>query len=190
MATQRAFEESESDDDDSSVASDWTAQSEQQSQYAVDHILAEKEEEPGQKLYLVKWTGYPESRCTWEPETNLMQTTIEQWLEKTIAIGRGFDQRFDVFAWEQKQKATLEANERRWSQRRRKLAKQRRSIEPPEDHPAAEAETDSSSELEEAGLFVSPPRASAIAPVVGRKTPAARSRVYVANRNTKQAQGW
>jgi hypothetical protein len=189
MAARRGFEESDSEDDGSSVASDWTAQSEQRSSYPVDHILAEKEQGPGQILYLVKWTGYPEERSTWEPSVNLGGNTIDQWMDQKNAIRRGFDKPFDLVTWEEKQAIIRDANSRRWKQRARRLAKQGRSVDPPEDHPAAEAGS-SSDDLENSDLFVSPPKS--IDPAVGRKTSAARSRSRVhaaANRETKRIQG-
>lgn len=41
-----------------------------QEDYTVEKILAFKRDH-GQKLYLVKWEGYPETQCTWEPLGNL-----------------------------------------------------------------------------------------------------------------------
>jgi hypothetical protein len=189
MTTRRGFEESDSEDDNSSVASSWTAQSEPRASYPVDHILAQKEEETGQALYLVKWTGYPESRSTWEPAANLGATTIDQWLDRKSSIRRGFDKPFDLVTWERQQDITRDADVRRWQQRVRRLTKQRRPADPPEDHPAAEK--DSSSDVDQQGLFVSsPPRP--INPAAGRKTSASRLRSRVvasANRNIRRMQG-
>jgi len=41
-----------------------------QEDYTVEKILAFKRYQ-GQKLYLVKWEGYPDEQCTWEPLVNL-----------------------------------------------------------------------------------------------------------------------
>lgn len=41
-----------------------------QEDYTVEKILAFKRDQ-GEKLYLVKWQGYPSDQCTWEPLGNL-----------------------------------------------------------------------------------------------------------------------
>jgi hypothetical protein len=39
-------------------------------EYQVENIIAKKIED-GETYYLVKWTGYPMSDATWEPEKNV-----------------------------------------------------------------------------------------------------------------------
>jgi hypothetical protein len=39
--------------------------------YEVEKILDKSQDENGQTIYKVKWKGYPDSDCTWEPEENL-----------------------------------------------------------------------------------------------------------------------
>ncbi|RVX66437.1 hypothetical protein B0A52_09667 [Exophiala mesophila] len=47
--------------------------------YRVERILAERLE-ADEKIYLVKWAGYPDEECTWEPKENFTELeTITDW---------------------------------------------------------------------------------------------------------------
>lgn len=48
-------------------------------EYEVEQIL-DKRITNGKALYKIKWKGYPEDECTWEPEKNL--TTCKEILRK------------------------------------------------------------------------------------------------------------
>jgi len=177
MNPSNIFNESDSDNDTSSVGTNWTEQSVQQNEYGVDHILADQGED-GDKKYLVKWTGYPEHRSTWEPPENLGATTIELWLEKSKAIRQGFETQFDVQAWEAEQHRINNVNQHRWNKRTRKLITRGRLIDPPESHPAAKHLTSS---CKDSDLFVSP--SAPIVPIntsAGRKGAVSRSRALAA----------
>lgn len=191
MASRRGFEESDSDGDDCSVSSKWTSQSEPEENYAVDYILAQKEDEKsGEDLFLVKWTGYDESRLTWEPAANLGSTTMDQWRDRKLAIQCGFETPFTLEIWERNQRTKTESDKRRWQRRARMLTRRNGWAEPPEDHPAA-VDVDSSSDGEEPESIVLSPRRR-LEPEAGRKTSAARSRLRVkaaASRSIKKMQG-
>lgn len=188
MAARRRYEDdSGSDDSDCSVSSKWTTQSEPKDSYAVDRIVAEKQdEEGGEMLFLVKWTGYGDLRNTWEPAGNFGTTTMEQWVEAKNAIKLGFKTAFTVKNWEDNQRNKAENDKRRWQQRKTMLKKRHDWAEPPEDHPAFQEDSESDVEAREP-LVLSPPRR--MLPGAGRKTSAARSRSRVqaaANRNTQR----
>ncbi|TID27634.1 putative 4-coumarate--CoA ligase 3 [Venturia nashicola] len=176
MAARRRFEDSDSDDSDGSVSSTWTTQSEEKTNYPVDQILAEKEdEESHDMLFLVKWTGYDKSRCTWEPACNFSAPTMEQWVSEKNAIKLGFRTAFPVKTWEHDQKRKAENDRRRW-QRRRAMLKKRpdcNRADPPKSHPAFDEDSDSDMETPEPLVF-SPPRT--LLPGAGRKTSVAQSR--------------
>lgn len=187
MAARRRFEDSDSDDSDGSVSSKWTAQSSAKETYPVDQILAEKEdEESHEKLFLVKWTDYDKSRCTWEPACNFGSLTMDHWVTEKKAIKLGFKTAFPVETWERDQRKKAENDRRRW-QRRKAMLKKRPDcdwVEPPENHPAFEEEFDSDMEASEPRV-ISPLRK--MLPGAGRKTSAAKSRLRVravASRNT------
>ncbi|KAE9979373.1 hypothetical protein EG327_007053 [Venturia inaequalis] len=189
MAARRRFEDSDSDDSDGSVSSKWTAQSKAKETYPVDQILAEKEdEESHEMLFLVKWTDYDKSRCTWEPACNFGSLTMDHWVTEKKAIKLGFKTAFPVETWERDQRKKAENDRRRW-QRRKAMLKKRPDCdwaEPPENHPAFEEEFDSDMEASEPRV-ISPLRK--MLPGAGRKTSAAKSRLRVkaaASRNTQE----
>lgn len=41
------------------------------SEYRVERILEVRGRVRGERLFLIKWFGYPYDNCTWEPEKNL-----------------------------------------------------------------------------------------------------------------------
>lgn len=191
MAARRRFQESDSDSD-SSVTSRWTTQSERKDSYAVDQILAEKEdEESHETLYLVKWTDYDKSRCTWEPACNFGVSTMDHWVSEKKAIRLGFRTPFPVKKWELDQIKKADNDRRRW-QRRKTMLKKRPDChwaEPPENHPAFEEEFDSDMETPEPHVPSAPRK---LLPGAGRKTSAAqlrsRSRMQAATNRKTQGQ--
>lgn len=44
--------------------------SEDEEEYTVEAILADRRGKGGQREFLIKWLGYDESECTWEAESN------------------------------------------------------------------------------------------------------------------------
>ncbi|OXV08390.1 hypothetical protein Egran_03847 [Elaphomyces granulatus] len=103
------------EDDNISIAS--TILSQQQEEYEVETILAQGTFPEGIR-YLVKWVGYSEDRCTWEPTDSFHDLqTLRDWRKKRSAIDRGETAPFDVEAWE-KRIQDLE-NARRERKRRR-----------------------------------------------------------------------
>jgi len=48
--------------------------------YDVERILAEKDDDLGEHVYLVKWDGYPDEECTWEPAEHFTDPdALRQW---------------------------------------------------------------------------------------------------------------
>ena len=64
-------------------SSDSSSASGQEDEYVVNSIIAQCEPEDGEDgegLYLVRWEGYPDNQCTWEPrESFLSDETLDQW---------------------------------------------------------------------------------------------------------------
>ena len=107
-----------SDEDDISVTS--TAASVQLEEYEINTILAQRTFE-GLNQYLVRWEGYPDERCTWEPEDNFCDpTTLKEWRVKSAAIARGDRPKFDVKALEDRISALEQASLERKGRRRAK----------------------------------------------------------------------
>lgn len=132
-------------DDDISITS--TAPSEPQEEYDLECILGQKKVD-GEDMYLVKWTGYPLERCTWEPESVFCNPqTLQDWARKQKAVARGEEKAFDVDALERKIKAFEEATIKRRERRRKKRERLGYPTKPASD------EDDSTSDL---GDFVVP----------------------------------
>lgn len=107
------------DDDDISLTS--TAASEPQDEYEVDTIYAE-ERRYGIKKYLVKWKGYSDLRCTWEPASSFNGgEPLKNWRKQERAIKQGTEKPFDIEAWA----ATLEASEDARDDRKRRRREKR-----------------------------------------------------------------
>lgn len=82
--------------DDDSISITSTAPSEPREEYAVETVLAARETD-GATQYLVKWEGYPEERCTWEPATSFQSLdTLSDWDEKKLRIEQGLEVPCDV----------------------------------------------------------------------------------------------
>ncbi|KAK5109241.1 hypothetical protein LTR62_007223 [Meristemomyces frigidus] len=184
MGGRGPFEESDID----SVASNTTQES-GEGTYNVDRILAETEDEYGQPHYLLKWTGYPDHRSTWEPRQNLNDgKTLAEWVATKLRIQYGDEQPFDLEAWQDEcQRLAYERKERH---QRRKQKRRRRGVPVPasgeeydepgvsEDeangarHPVLDSddEIDSLSRRQRSGRVDSPPlKRKGIAPKVRDK---------------------
>ncbi|KKA17958.1 Chromo domain protein Chp1p, partial [Rasamsonia emersonii CBS 393.64] len=106
------------DDDDISLTS--TASSEKKSEYEVETVYDETEVE-GETRYLVKWAGYPDEECTWEPEYHFNdKVALQNWYAKRRAIERGELPAFKREGWERKRIAYEEAKNERKRRRRAK----------------------------------------------------------------------
>ncbi|KAL3476793.1 hypothetical protein BJX99DRAFT_136865 [Aspergillus californicus] len=110
-------------DDDISLTS--TVGSDQQSEYEVETILAEHEDAENGLNFLVKWDGYSDDRCTWEPAESFIngQETLLEWNEKKRKIALGQDSPFDVAALEAR---WAQVEEDRNERKRRRAAKRRK----------------------------------------------------------------
>ncbi|CRG89768.1 Mediator of DNA damage checkpoint protein 1 [Talaromyces islandicus] len=109
------------DDDDISLTS--TAVSDSQDEYEVENIYAE-ERRYGIKTYLVKWKGYSDLRCTWEPASSFNgDECLKNWKKKEHAIKLGIEKPFDVAAWEARLEASEDAKDERKRRRREKRAR-------------------------------------------------------------------
>ncbi|KAG2411980.1 hypothetical protein HFD88_009536 [Aspergillus terreus] len=110
-------------DSDDSISVTSTVLSEEQSEYEVDTILAE-DNSGDETYYLVKWLGYPEERCTWEPADSFStEETLRDWAAKKRSIADGKLTPFDTDAWQARVEA-LEAQKQ--ERKRRRQAKRRR----------------------------------------------------------------
>lgn len=109
------------DDDDISLTS--TLDSEPQEEYEVDTIHAE-ERLHGVSHYLVKWKGYSDLRCTWEPVSSFnSDECLKDWKKRQQAIKQGLEPPFDVQAWEAMIEASEDARDERKRRRKEKRAR-------------------------------------------------------------------
>lgn len=104
-------------DRDESPASE---SSEESVYYDIERILAQ-EEFNGQMLYLVKWQGYAEEQCTWEPSENFSDPqTLREWQQR-LDLGDTLDEegiatlqiRMDEYTKRQEEEEQLRASKRR-----------------------------------------------------------------------------
>lgn len=88
--------------------------SDEESEYEVERILAQDSSD-GKTVYLVKWKGYEDCDCTWEPaESFLNADTLTEWRQQ-LAVGDTLDdeqiavvqERMDARARGQKEKGIL-----------------------------------------------------------------------------------
>lgn len=111
----------ERDEDEISLTS--TAESVFQDEYEVETIHAQ-DIINGQKVYLVKWKGYEDLRCTWEPRDSFnTKEILQEWKNKKRQIKRGTREPFDVEAWQAEIEAFENAREDRKRRRRAKRAR-------------------------------------------------------------------
>jgi len=76
---------SSSDSETDSISLTSTALSEQQEEYGFESILRQRASESGWTEYLVRWEGYPDERCTWEPPSSFDPETLQDFREKCLA---------------------------------------------------------------------------------------------------------
>lgn len=108
----------QSDDDSISLTS--TAPTEPKDEYPIEGILAERLLD-GTTTYLVKWEGYPDERCTWEPKSSFQDgQTFHDWQNRKMHISRGLDSPYNVEALETRVENWIEATEKRKARRRAK----------------------------------------------------------------------
>jgi chromo domain-containing protein 1 len=126
--------------DDDSVSITSTVDSDAQDVYEVEAIYTEFDFDDGIK-YLVKWKGYSDVRCTWEPESSFDNPeTILEWRKKKRAIKRGEIPNFDLEAWENQVEALEDARDRRKRRRRAKRLRLGLPVSSGEDEPEHSAE--------------------------------------------------
>ncbi|KAL1311071.1 hypothetical protein AAFC00_001280 [Neodothiora populina] len=126
------------DDNDSNISLTSTVSDSSQSEYGVDRILAEAklspedgygevlEDEEPQMQYLVKWTGYPLYRSTWEPAENFLDpVTLQEWATRKLKEEQGLEPCYNLEVHEKKCKLFEERRARRKA-KRNKLRELRR----------------------------------------------------------------
>uniref|UniRef100_A0A0N5C1X7 Chromo domain-containing protein n=1 Tax=Strongyloides papillosus TaxID=174720 RepID=A0A0N5C1X7_STREA len=59
---------------------------EEEKEYVVEDILGHRVEGK-EKYYKIKWEGYPESECTWEPAENINEILIKRYEKKCRSTG-------------------------------------------------------------------------------------------------------
>lgn len=118
-----------------------TESSDLDNEYEVDECLAEKTMKNGKKRYLLKWTGYPIHRASWEPPSLFvhMEEEMLRWQERKQKIAAGLEQPFDVQSWEQDVEQWKRQTQARKEARRQKRAKreaqnQVEGLAPPASH--------------------------------------------------------
>jgi len=111
--------------------------------YDVERILAQREFD-GEMLYLVKWQGYGEEQCTWEPPENFSDPqTLREW-GKRLEIGDTLDndtleilnQRMTAYQDAQAAEAAQE------EERRLRASKRHRLVEGPKPREFSSSESD------------------------------------------------
>lgn len=119
MPRNKAIDSSASSDDDS-ISLTSTAPSEPKDEYPIEGILAERVDD-GTTMYLVKWVGYPDERCTWEPASSFQdEQTFHDWQNQKMRISRSLELPYNVSALETRVEHWLEAAAKRKARRRAK----------------------------------------------------------------------
>ena len=54
--------------------------------FDVEAIIGERKNDNGDREFLVKWEGYPDSESTWEPREHLPTSFLFQWLEEKMRL--------------------------------------------------------------------------------------------------------
>jgi hypothetical protein len=111
--------------DDSSDVSTVESVTREDEQFIIEAIIADKPDPcaPETSLYLVQWSSYPISRCTWEPAASFMDPeTIPDYLS------RKSQGKVVPFDWEDWDKKRARENEEK-VERRERRAKKREKVE-------------------------------------------------------------
>lgn len=119
MGDRRGSDPSEMTDDDSiSITS--TLASDQYEEYVVEGIIAERDND-GIMEYLVRWEGYPDERCTWEPRSSFQdESTMLDWETQKMRVSRGYAQPCDVEALLNRVEKWIVSTNQRTARRRAK----------------------------------------------------------------------
>jgi chromo domain-containing protein 1 len=127
------------DDDDSiSINSTQESEADEGESYVVDRILAEQDDDEGNKYYLIQWDGYSLLASTWEPAENIEgQATLDDWTEEKMRVTRGLSKEFDVVAFENELERIRLAKEDR--RERRKAKRERLGLATSTSEPEGEA---------------------------------------------------
>jgi hypothetical protein len=110
------------DDDDSiSITSTQESEADEERSFVVDRILAEQDDDEGNKYYLIRWEGYGLLASTWEPADNIEgQATLDDWTSEKMRVARGLSKEFDVAAFEEELERLRLAKEERRERRKAK----------------------------------------------------------------------
>lgn len=109
--------------DDDSVSLTSTVGSDEQAEYAVEGIIAERKV-GGKMQYLVRWEGYPDERCTWEPRSSFQNDeTFRDWKTKKARFEEGLEKPCDIEALLDRVEKWITSTEERKSRRRAKRAR-------------------------------------------------------------------
>ena len=107
-----------SDDDSISLTS--TVASEEQVEYAVEGIIAERKVD-GDMKYLVRWEGYPDERCTWESKSSFQnEDTLLDWQTTKMRVARGVEKPCNIEALLARVEGWISSTKERKSRRRAK----------------------------------------------------------------------
>jgi hypothetical protein len=110
------------DDEDSiSITSTQESEADEERSYVVDRILAEQDDDEGNKYYLIRWDGYDLLASTWEPAENIEgQATLDDWADEKMRVIGGLSKEFDVAAFEEELERLRLAKEERRERRKAK----------------------------------------------------------------------
>ncbi|TGO62543.1 hypothetical protein BCON_0019g00800 [Botryotinia convoluta] len=101
-------------------------------EFIVERILAQKTED-GQRLYLIRWTGFPEEESSWEPRKNILgQSILDAWKTRRTRELQGLDAPYDVGKLELLKKVAEAGKARRARLRREKRKRQGIVVSPHE----------------------------------------------------------
>lgn len=129
-----------SDEDSISITS--TIPSEPREEYPVEAIIAEREVD-GSTEYLVRWEGYPDERCTWEPESSFQSDfTLFDWKTQKMRVSRGLATPCDIEFLLDRVENWITASENRKARRRTKRMRLGMPVRPIETDVDDESQSD------------------------------------------------
>lgn len=117
-------------------------------EFDVECVLAERLGDDGQPRYLIKWMGYDEPEDnTWEPEDNIFGDSIlSQWSDVKLRQLRGLEVPFDVQRWRRLVDTAQEEKERQSRAQKHHHSDRRRSSQQPV---SSDSESDEAQEVQE-----------------------------------------